>query len=69
MGCYYNTTVRDKRSQDSLVSTDPSATPTPGFINGETVTTPEGIVIKGTFGEIAQRKVLDNGVVIEAVFE
>ena len=38
------------------------------FIDGEIVTTNNGVVVKGTFGEIGERQILSNGVVIEGVF-
>jgi len=38
------------------------------FIDGEIVTTNNGVVVKGTFGEIGERQTLSNGVVIEGVF-
>ena len=38
------------------------------FIDGEIVTTNNGVVVKGTFGEIGERRILNNGVVIEGVF-
>lgn len=40
----------------------------PDFIAGETVTTGDGVIFKGVFGEISERQTLDNGVVIEGVF-
>ncbi|MFM6929282.1 MAG: hypothetical protein ACKOX6_12520 [Bdellovibrio sp.] len=38
------------------------------FIDGQIVTTSNGVVVKGTFGEIGERKALSNGVVIEGAF-
>lgn len=40
----------------------------PDFIAGETVTTGDGVIFKGVFGEISERQTLDNGVVFEGVF-
>lgn len=37
---------------------------------GETVVTPNGIVVKGAFGQIVEKKILSNGVIFEgAVYE
>ena len=38
------------------------------FIDGQIVTTGNGVVVKGTFGEIGERQSLSNGVVIEGSF-
>lgn len=38
------------------------------FVAGEVVTTGNGFVIKGTFGEVSEKQVLSNGVQIEGVF-
>lgn len=38
------------------------------FVAGEVVTTTNGAVIMGTFGEISERQELSNGVVIEGAF-
>lgn len=67
-GCYYDVNVKDKRDNASLSPDQTQRPPESGYINGETVTTPNGVVVKGTFGEIAERKTLPNGVVIEGVF-
>lgn len=40
----------------------------PDFIVGEIITTPNGVVLKGTFGEVAEKVELSNGVKIEGVF-
>lgn len=38
------------------------------FIAGEVVTTGNGAVVTGTFGEVSELQTLGNGVVIEGVF-
>ena len=38
------------------------------FIAGEVVTSANGAVVMGTFGEVSERKILSNNVVIEGVF-
>lgn len=38
------------------------------FIAGEVVTTGNGVVIQGTFGEISEKKELSNGVTFEGAF-
>lgn len=38
------------------------------FVSGEIVTTGSGVVIKGTFGEVSEKKVLGNGIQIEGAF-
>lgn len=38
------------------------------FVAGEMVTTDNGVVVSGSFGEISEKKVLSSGVVIEGVF-
>jgi hypothetical protein len=38
------------------------------FVAGEVVTTANGTVIRGTFGEISEQQTLSNGVVIEGAF-
>ena len=40
----------------------------PDFIAGEVVTTNNGVVVTGTFGEIVQKTKLANGVEVEGVF-
>lgn len=37
----------------------------PDFIHGEVITTSNGAVVKGSFGESSEKLVLKNGVVIE----
>lgn len=38
------------------------------IIEGETIITPSGVVLKGSFGEIAEKQTLSNGVVFEGSF-
>lgn len=56
---------------DSLPSIDPNLktqrTET-DFVYGEIVTTGNGVVFKGSFGEISERQVLSSGVTIEGAF-
>ncbi|HEY1079923.1 MAG TPA: hypothetical protein VGE46_07490 [Bdellovibrio sp.] len=40
----------------------------PDFVAGETVTTGDGVIFQGVFGEISERQVLENGAIIEGVF-
>ncbi|WP_415064267.1 hypothetical protein [Bdellovibrio sp.] len=40
----------------------------PDFIAGEVVTTGNGVVIQGTFGEVSEKKTLSNGVEFEGAF-
>jgi len=40
----------------------------PDFHLGEVVTTSNGVVFKGVFGEISEKVVLDNGVQFEGAF-
>lgn len=40
----------------------------PDFVVGEVVTTGNGVVITGSFGEISEKKSLSSGVVIEGAF-
>lgn len=40
----------------------------PDFVVGEVVTTNNGVVITGSFGEISEKKNLPNGVAIEGAF-
>lgn len=40
----------------------------PDFVVGEVVTTGNGVVITGSFGEISEKKSLANGVIIEGAF-
>jgi hypothetical protein len=54
------TSALDKVTNSQRTNTD--------FIDGEIVTTNNGVVVKGTFGEIGERQILSNGVVIEGVF-
>lgn len=42
--------------------------PDPNFPATEIVTTPNGSVVIGTFGEISEKQILTNGVVVEGVF-
>lgn len=38
------------------------------FVVGEIVTTGNGVVVKGTFGEVSEKIVTSNGVAVEGVF-
>ena len=38
------------------------------FVVGEIVTTGDGVIIKGTFGEVSEKIVTTSGVAIEGVF-
>ncbi len=38
------------------------------FVAGEMVTTGNGVVVTGSFGEISEKQVLANGVVVEGAF-
>ena len=38
------------------------------FTSGEIVTTGNGVVISGSFGEVSEKKVLANGVTFDGVF-
>ncbi|MNJ98465.1 hypothetical protein D3C87_162310 [compost metagenome] len=38
------------------------------FVSGEIVTTTNGVVVKGTFGEVSDKQVLSNGATIEGAF-
>lgn len=40
----------------------------PDFISGETVTTGDGVIFTGVFGEISEKQTLENGIVLEGVF-
>lgn len=40
----------------------------PDFVTGEIVTTSNGVVVKGTFGEISEKKVLSSGVEVDGAF-
>lgn len=38
------------------------------FISGEIVTTGNGVIVRGTFGEISKKQTLSSGIVIEGAF-
>lgn len=40
----------------------------PDFVAGEVVTTSNGTIVTGSFGEVSERQTLSNGVVVEGVF-
>lgn len=40
----------------------------PDFVASEVVTTNQGVVVRGAFGEISEKKTLSNNVVIEGAF-
>lgn len=40
----------------------------PDFVASEVVTTNKGVVVRGAFGEISEKKILSNNVVIEGAF-
>lgn len=63
----------------SITSSDPTTSPfeppslkaqngASEFVTGEVVTTYNGTLVKGVFGVLSERKVLNNGVEIEGAF-
>lgn len=59
----------------SVIGNNPDSNPNlkmqrtnPDFVAGEVVTTGNGVVIQGSFGEISEKKTLSNGVVFEGAF-
>jgi hypothetical protein len=72
-GCFakgkVTSTAEDSSANQPNIPNEPSPqTATSEFIAGEVVTTPSGFVIKGTFGEISEKKTLANGYQIEGAF-
>ncbi len=71
-GCSLDASLIEPRSLTSPQDqTDPSLKiqrTSPDFISGEVVTTGNGVVMMGIFGEISEKKTLSNGVTIEGAF-
>ncbi|WP_347357515.1 hypothetical protein [Bdellovibrio sp.] len=40
----------------------------PDFVASEVVTTNKGVIVRGSFGEISEKKILSNNVAIEGAF-
>lgn len=63
-GCGLETSITDL-SQNPLV--EPQRIE-PDFVASEVVTTNMGVIVRGSFGEISEKQVLSNNVVIEGAF-
>lgn len=71
-GCSLDASLINARS---VIGDNPESNPNlkmqranPDFIAGEVVTTGNGVVIQGTFGEVSEKKTLSNGVEFEGAF-
>ena len=66
-GCYLDASLSDlSQIPDSVIEN--LNRKEPDFIAGEVVTTNNGVVVTGSFGEIVQKTKLVNGVEVEGVF-
>ncbi|MNK12097.1 hypothetical protein D3C87_301540 [compost metagenome] len=67
-GCGLDASLTDLSVLDPIPPIEKTQRTETDFVAGEIVTTGNGVVFKGTFGELSEKKALANGVVFEGAF-